>query len=192
MLKKFPKNKKGSVLVEKILMTAFAVAAGGAVIMYTRNVIIEAKNTQIQGILNGNSSNSNTIIHEGNSYNTNEVNTYEDLVVGNAYTFTVLNDGERYVNFILEFSQSFNCTAQNPFYSGWGGIDSTNTTGAGSVSYFSGGDYTAKFKCGDGIVRWGYIDLEQCGFSFDFVFSGIYEEEDEGLEKIADFIKKAS
>ena len=45
------KNKKGSVLVERILMVAFAVAAGGAVIVYGSNVIVDAKNTQITGIL---------------------------------------------------------------------------------------------------------------------------------------------
>ena len=46
------KNKKGSQLVEKILMTAFALAAGAGVILYASNVIIEAKNTNIgAGIL---------------------------------------------------------------------------------------------------------------------------------------------
>lgn len=46
------KSKKGSQLVEKILMTAFALAAGAGVILYASNVIIEAKNTNIgAGIL---------------------------------------------------------------------------------------------------------------------------------------------
>ena len=45
------KNKKGSVLVERILMVAFAVAAGGAVILYGSQTIVNAKNTQITGIL---------------------------------------------------------------------------------------------------------------------------------------------
>lgn len=45
------KNKKGSILVERILMTAFAVAAGGAITIYGSNVITNAKNTQITGIL---------------------------------------------------------------------------------------------------------------------------------------------
>lgn len=48
------KNKKGSVLVEKILMAAFAVAAGGTVVVYGSKVITNAKNTEITGIL-GNS-----------------------------------------------------------------------------------------------------------------------------------------
>lgn len=47
------KNKKGSVLVEKILMAAFAVAAGGAVVVYGSNVLTNAKNTEITGILGG-------------------------------------------------------------------------------------------------------------------------------------------
>ena len=46
------KCKKGSQLVEKILMVAFSVAAGGAVVVYGANVITNAKNTQITGILN--------------------------------------------------------------------------------------------------------------------------------------------
>lgn len=54
LFKKLFKNKKGSGLVEKIMVTAFAVAAGGAVIMFTRNVIIESKNKPITGILDGN------------------------------------------------------------------------------------------------------------------------------------------
>ena len=41
------KNKKGSQLVEKVLMVAFSVAAGGAVIVYGANVINESKNTNI-------------------------------------------------------------------------------------------------------------------------------------------------
>ena len=49
-LKKIFKNKKGSGLVEKIMLTAFAVAAGGAVIVYTSNVVISAKDTNIPGV----------------------------------------------------------------------------------------------------------------------------------------------
>lgn len=45
------KNKKGSILVERILMVAFAVAAGSAVILYGSQTITNAKNTQITGIL---------------------------------------------------------------------------------------------------------------------------------------------
>lgn len=52
------KNKNGSVLVEKILMAAFAVAGGGAVIVYGSNVLTNAKNTEITGILSGNGQNS--------------------------------------------------------------------------------------------------------------------------------------
>lgn len=48
------KNKKASILVEKILMAAFAVAAGGGVIVYGSQVITNAKNTQITGILGDN------------------------------------------------------------------------------------------------------------------------------------------
>ena len=51
------RNKKGSILVENILMWAFAVAAGGAVIIYGSNVITNAKNTQITGILENNNGN---------------------------------------------------------------------------------------------------------------------------------------
>ena len=47
------KNKKGSILVERILMVAFSVAAGGAVVVYGTNVINDAKNTEITGILSG-------------------------------------------------------------------------------------------------------------------------------------------
>ena len=43
-VKKFWKSKLGSVLVEKILMVAFSVAAGGAVTVYMANVINENKN----------------------------------------------------------------------------------------------------------------------------------------------------
>ena len=50
LIKKFFKNKKGSGLVEKIMITAFAVAAGGAVIVYTSNVVIEAKNHNVPGL----------------------------------------------------------------------------------------------------------------------------------------------
>lgn len=41
------KNKKGSQLVEKVLMTAFSVAAGGAVIVYGANVIAVSKNANV-------------------------------------------------------------------------------------------------------------------------------------------------
>ena len=44
LFKKLFKSKKGSQLVEKIMLTAFSVAAGAAVILFTSNVIIEAKN----------------------------------------------------------------------------------------------------------------------------------------------------
>ena len=60
-MKKIFKSKKASVLVEKILMVAFSVAAGGAVIIYGSNVIANAKNTQITGIL---SDQNNTAIQE--------------------------------------------------------------------------------------------------------------------------------
>ena len=52
MKKKFGffKNKRGSGLVEKIMLVAFSVAAGGAVIVYTSNVIIEAKNQNVPGL----------------------------------------------------------------------------------------------------------------------------------------------
>ena len=46
----FLRNKRGSGLVEKIMLTAFAVAAGGAVIVYTSNVVIEAKNHNVPGL----------------------------------------------------------------------------------------------------------------------------------------------
>lgn len=49
-LKKLFKNKRGSQLVENIMLWGFAVAAGGAVILYTSNVIIEAKNHNIAGL----------------------------------------------------------------------------------------------------------------------------------------------
>ena len=52
-LRRLFKDKKGSGLVEKIMVTAFAVAAGGAVILWTSNVIIESKNKPISGILDG-------------------------------------------------------------------------------------------------------------------------------------------
>lgn len=52
-LRKLFKDKKGSGLVEKIMVTAFAVAAGGAVMLWTSNVIIESKNKPISGILDG-------------------------------------------------------------------------------------------------------------------------------------------
>lgn len=41
------KNKKGSQLVEKVLMVAFSVAAGGAVIVYGANVINQSKTTNV-------------------------------------------------------------------------------------------------------------------------------------------------
>ena len=41
------KNKKGSQLVEKILMTAFSVAAGGALIVYMANVINSSKEVNL-------------------------------------------------------------------------------------------------------------------------------------------------
>ena len=53
LIKKLFKNKKGNSLIEKIMVTGFAVAAGGAVIAFTSNVIIEAKNKNISGILDG-------------------------------------------------------------------------------------------------------------------------------------------
>lgn len=48
-LRKLFKNKKGSALVEKIIMTAFSVAMGAAVIMYAVNVINENKNLRYAG-----------------------------------------------------------------------------------------------------------------------------------------------
>lgn len=54
IFKKLFKNKKGSQIVEKVMIFAFSVAAGGAVILYTSNVIVEAKNRNgAPGILNG-------------------------------------------------------------------------------------------------------------------------------------------
>ena len=47
MLKKLLKNKKGSELVEKILMVAFSVAAGAAVIVYLVSVINSKKTTTV-------------------------------------------------------------------------------------------------------------------------------------------------
>ena len=47
MLKKLLKNKKGSELVEKILMVAFSVAAGAAVILYLVKVINDHKTTEV-------------------------------------------------------------------------------------------------------------------------------------------------
>ena len=43
----FLKNKKGSQLVEKIMMTAFSVAAGAAVIVYGASVINASKNQSV-------------------------------------------------------------------------------------------------------------------------------------------------
>lgn len=42
------KNKKGSGLVEKILVAAFAVSMGGAVILYGSNVISQSKNADVE------------------------------------------------------------------------------------------------------------------------------------------------
>ena len=47
MLKKLLKNKKGSELVEKILMVAFSVAAGAAIIVYLVSVINNSKTTTV-------------------------------------------------------------------------------------------------------------------------------------------------
>ena len=47
MLKRLFKNKKGSELVEKILMVAFSVAAGAAVIVYLVSVINNKKTTSV-------------------------------------------------------------------------------------------------------------------------------------------------
>ena len=47
MLKKLLKNKKGSELVEKILMVAFSVAAGAAIIIYLVSVINNSKTTSV-------------------------------------------------------------------------------------------------------------------------------------------------
>lgn len=69
LIKKLFKNKKGSGLVEKIMVTAFAVAAGGAVIVFTSNVIIEAKNKPINGILDGGAGQTTEI--NGNQVHTN-------------------------------------------------------------------------------------------------------------------------
>ena len=47
--KKLFKNKKGSELVEKIIMLAFSVAMGGAVILYTAGIINENKDLHYAG-----------------------------------------------------------------------------------------------------------------------------------------------
>lgn len=52
-MKKLFKHKKGSQLVEKIMLAAFSVAAGGAIIFYTSNVIAESKNMNGDDILSG-------------------------------------------------------------------------------------------------------------------------------------------
>ena len=59
--RKLFKNIKGSSLVEKILVTAFSVAAGGAIILYMSNVIIESKNMSGEDILSGDFSRNQTI-----------------------------------------------------------------------------------------------------------------------------------
>ena len=69
------KNKKGSQLVEKIMMVAFALAAGAAVVVYTSNVIIEAKNKPISGVL-----------EEQQTINAN------NIVTGQYYQFTGLTE----------------------------------------------------------------------------------------------------
>lgn len=51
IFKKLFKCKKGNELVEKIMIASFAIAAGSAVILYTSNVIIEAKNKNVGGVL---------------------------------------------------------------------------------------------------------------------------------------------
>ena len=67
MKAKLFKNKKGSILVERILMVAFSVAAGGAVVVYGANVINDSKNTQITGILDGATGNSD-VTYYNNEY----------------------------------------------------------------------------------------------------------------------------
>ena len=44
----FLKNKKGSALVEKILMVSFSVAMGGALVVYTTNIINQSKDVNIK------------------------------------------------------------------------------------------------------------------------------------------------
>lgn len=62
-LKKILKNIKASNLTEKIMVAAFSVAAGGALIAYMSNVIIENKAMNNSGILDG-SAERNRIIPE--------------------------------------------------------------------------------------------------------------------------------
>ena len=59
--RKLFKNIKGSSLVEKILVAAFSVAAGSAIILYMSNVIIESKNMNGDDILSGDFSRNQTI-----------------------------------------------------------------------------------------------------------------------------------
>lgn len=47
IFKKIFRNKRASVLTEKIIMVAFSVAAGGGVIVYGANVITISKNTNV-------------------------------------------------------------------------------------------------------------------------------------------------
>lgn len=48
IFKNFFKNKKASELTEKIIMVAFAVAMGGATIVYAENVINDSKNVTVE------------------------------------------------------------------------------------------------------------------------------------------------
>ena len=55
-MKRIYKSKKGSELVEKIIMVAFSVAMGGAVIVYGANVINNSKNANVDFAVATNSS----------------------------------------------------------------------------------------------------------------------------------------
>ena len=88
------KNKRGSGLVEKIMLTAFAVAAGGAVIVYTSNVIIEAKNHNVPGL---------NLVDDVNNGGANSSSNSIQLLAGRTYRLTYVNGDSKLTEMNSEF-----------------------------------------------------------------------------------------
>ena len=176
IFKKFFKNKRASELTEKIIMVAFAVAMGGATIVYAGNVISNSKNVTVEMPI---------------GYNSKGV----ELIPGHYYKFKREMGNESFTNCVKEDMEYFLVsnvydlngnevlTAGGPTevffgYSAWHCDDDTQSyfledlscCGMGLYNYYS--ERTAKRVWGS--VDWwqddDYPRLNECGCDGGFNF----------------------
>ena len=179
-LKSLIKIKKASILVEKILMTAFAVAGGGAVITYTAGVINANKEVKLyqpgvpqveNGELEEGAAIYGCIFHIDRTkmrqaYEAN--NNYDQI-----YTFTHTYDENVYAYiFNAGGNMQFRIVAKNQSHMCGNGGDKiiwsdTTRTMEGNIDIEVTDGYKIKSYCGD-----TYYEFEHTSFTTTYVMPG--------------------